>query len=204
MYVRLTTLHGHKGNIEAGVDYVEGTARAAIEAAAGNRGFATFTDAAAGVVMGASYWEGERSRAESGTALADLRAGLGKAGGGDVTFENYVAAVARRVAIPQPGAVVRLLRVHLDPAQLGELVELYRDEIVARLTAPSGVCSAQLLVDPDTGRGLGVTAWTDEAALANARPVLEEAGRVVQGRVSSLRFAGTELYSLVCSTVALG
>jgi hypothetical protein len=203
MYVRLTTLHGDKGTVDAGVAYAEGTARAAIEAAPGNRGFATFTDAPSGVVVGASYWDSAAARAASETALADLRAGFGAAGGGDITFENYDAAVVKRLSIPAEGAIVRIIRAQVDPGQVDALIAFYRSDLLGLLTSPAGVCSAQLLVDRATGKGLGITSWNDEAALAGARPILEQAGTSSQAHVRSLRFAGTEVYAMVRTTVRM-
>lgn len=203
MDVRLTTLHGDKGTVEAGVEFIEGTARAAVEAAAGNRGFATFTDADSGVVVGASYWDGAASREASEAALAEIRAGLAEAGGGGITIENYEAVVTKRVSIPAAGAVVRILRAQADPSEIDALIDFYRTELLPTLAASAGLCSAQLLVDRATGKGLGVSSWADEQALANARAFLEQAGAAASARVSSLRFTGTELYSMVRTTVRL-
>lgn len=203
MHVRLTTLHGDKNTVEAGVDYIEGTARAAVEAAAGNLGFATFTDAASGVVVGASYWDGAESRAASESALEHIRAGLAEAGGGGITVENYEAAVTKRVSIPAAGAVVRILRAEADSSELDAMIEFYRSDLLPTFAAAAGLCSAQLLVDRASGKGLGVSSWEDEEALTNARALLEQAGAAASARVSSLRFTGTELYTMVNTTVRL-
>jgi hypothetical protein len=48
-----------------------------------------------------------------------------------------------------------------------------RDELLQRLSACSGLCSAELLIDRVIGNGLLVTTWTDEEAAGRAQALLD-------------------------------
>lgn len=148
MFVRVNTLHGDKGQVDAAVEFVEGTARQTVEAAAGNRGMATAVDREAGVTFAASYWESADAMRDSEPAVSEPRERAGVVGGGDVTVERYELAVGQRLSVPVPGAPVRILRMEGDPARTDETAAFYRDEVLPRLLRIAGVCSAQMLIDP--------------------------------------------------------
>lgn len=61
MYVRISTVHGDKGMMDAAIEHIETVARPAVEATNGNRGFATFIDADLGLTVAASFWDDEAS-----------------------------------------------------------------------------------------------------------------------------------------------
>ena len=84
MFARYTTVRGDPDKLEAAIDYVDGEARAAVEATPGNLGFAVVADPAGGRLIGASYWDSRESMTNSESALAKVRAGAAKTAGGEV------------------------------------------------------------------------------------------------------------------------
>jgi quinol monooxygenase YgiN len=64
---------------------------------------------------------------------------------------------------------VRLTRLETEPANLEAAVTAYEDLVLPWLTEADGFCSAMLLVDRRTGRGLEQNVWRDAAALADSR-----------------------------------
>jgi hypothetical protein len=114
-----------------------------VEAAAGNRGLTTLVDRTAGVIVAMSYWDDLRHSSEA--ALTKAREGAAKAAGGTLVAEGFEVAVAERLAVPGPGATVQMTRVQLDPVRVDAGLAFIRDELLQRLSACSGLCSAELL-----------------------------------------------------------
>ncbi len=199
MHVRMTTIRGDASKQQAAVDVAENQGRAAIEATAGNKGFATLTGSD-GTLIGASYWESAEAEAASRESLSALRGEVAAAVGGTASVETYEVAVARRISVPPAGAVVRLLRIEIDPAAIDGAVASYRDEILPRIVDTGGLCSAQLLVDRSAGRAVGISAWEDETAVEKAQHMLDQV-RADVTQSSGARFAPVEYFTLVRSTV---
>jgi heme-degrading monooxygenase HmoA len=59
----------------------------------------------------------------------------------------------------------RVVRVQTEPEQADEAANLFRDAVVPAAKQQPGFEGALLLVDPDTGKGLSVTMWEDEATM---------------------------------------
>jgi quinol monooxygenase YgiN len=59
----------------------------------------------------------------------------------------------------------RVVRVQTEPEQADEAANLFRDSVVPAAKQQPGFKGALLLVDPDTGKGLAVSMWEDEAAM---------------------------------------
>jgi quinol monooxygenase YgiN len=59
----------------------------------------------------------------------------------------------------------RVVRVQTEPEQADEAADLFRDSVVPAAKQQPGFQGALLLVDPDTGKGLSVSMWADEAAM---------------------------------------
>jgi hypothetical protein len=65
-----------------------------------------------------------------------------------------------------------MTRVHLEPAKIDAGLAFVQNELLQRLSAGSGVCSAELLIDRKIGNGLLVTTWIDEDAANRADALL--------------------------------
>ena len=59
----------------------------------------------------------------------------------------------------------RVVMVRTQPGKADETANLYRDSVVPAAKQQQGFKGALLLVDPDTGKGLSVTMWEDEATM---------------------------------------
>ena len=201
MHVRMTTLHGDASKQQKAVDVVENKARAAVEAAAGNRGFATMTGPG-GTLIGASFWESAEAAAASQESLSELREEMADLAGGTATVETYEVAVARRLSMPPMGALVRMLRIEIDPAAVDAGIAEYRDQVLPRLVDAPGLCSALLLVDRAAGRAVGFSTWEDEVAAEKAQHTLDQVRADVADSTGA-RFSPVENLTMVRSTAQL-
>ena len=59
----------------------------------------------------------------------------------------------------------RVVSVQVEPAKLGEAVELYRDSVVPAAKDQDGFRGAVLLTDPESGNAISVTLWDSEEDL---------------------------------------
>jgi hypothetical protein len=154
----------------------------------------TLVDRKAGVIVALSYWDELHHSSEA--ALTEAREGAAKAAGGALVTERFEVAVAERPALPDPGAMVHMTRVQLDPGRIDTGLAFLRDELLHRLPACSGLCSAELLINRKIGNGLLVTTWTDREAAGRAKTLLEELRRDAEERAGAT-FPRSESYVLV-------
>ena len=168
MYARVNIIFGTEDKVGPGVAHIEKSDRYVVEAAPGEQGLTTLVDRKTGVIVAISYWDGTPGHS-SEAALTKAREGAATAAGGALITENFEIAVAERLAVPDPGATVQMTRMQLDPLRVDAGLAFVRDELLQRLSACSGLCSAELLIDRVIGNGLSVTTRTDQEAAGRAQ-----------------------------------
>lgn len=194
MYARVNMIFCDKDRIDDGLAHIEDSDRGAVEATEGNKGLATLVDRKTSVIVAISYWD--ESLRSSEAMLTKARAGAAAAANGDLVTENFEVAAGRRVSIPAAGAAVRMARVQVDHARLEDIVAFYRDDVVPRLERCSGLCSAELLLDPDSGTGVSLTAWADPEAATDAESVLVQLREEASSQLE-VKFTRIESYTMV-------
>jgi hypothetical protein len=194
MYARVNTIFGTEGNVSAAVAQLEESDRSAVESAEGNRGLTTLVDRAAGVIVALSYWDDLQRSSDAVLTQARERAAV--AAGGELVAEGFEVAATERPAVPAPGATVRMTRVQLERARIDAGLAFVRGELLQRLSAGSGLCSAELLIDREVGNGLLVTTWTDKDAADRADALLDGLPEDAAARAGA-NFPRSETYVLV-------
>lgn len=58
----------------------------------------------------------------------------------------------------------RVAQVRIRPEQVPEATRIYREGVVPALRQQAGFRGAELLVQPESGRGISITFWESEAA----------------------------------------
>lgn len=194
MHTRVNMIFGRPDRVEDGLARLEESDRGAVEAAAGSRGLTTAVDRRAGVIVAVSYWDGpDRS---STAALTRARADAVAAAGGDLVVECFEVASQEWVSVPAAGAVVRMVRVRIEPAAVTEALGFLRDEMLPRLRVEPGFCGAELMIDRSSGAGMLLTTWTGEVAAIRG-DTLVDLVRDEAARRSGITFPRTESYALV-------
>ncbi|MCE0763040.1 hypothetical protein LWC35_08945 [Pseudonocardia kujensis] len=172
MYARVNTIFGQRAKVDSGVAHIEESDRSAVESTDGNRGLTTLVDPEGGVIVAMSYWDDPQH--SSGAVLTRAREGAAVAAGGELVAESFEVVVAERPAVPDPGAAVRMTRVQLEPARIDAGIAFVQDELLHRMSAGSGLCSSEMLVDRKNGSLLLVTTWANQDAAGRADALLEE------------------------------
>lgn len=202
MFARITTLRGDPTRVVPVADEVDGEGRIAIESCAGNRGFAVLIDVAGGRILGASYWDSPAAMRISEGALAATRASAAAALGGGLSIERFEQVLAFRHIIPSRGAAVRVLRSQVDPERAEEAIVLIQEEVLARVKGADGLCSFQMLINRESGAGMTMTTWQDQAAAQAFSPVAEQLRVRASDRIG-IKFEQSERYALVRTSVQL-
>jgi heme-degrading monooxygenase HmoA len=202
MFARYTTLRGDRHKIEAAIEYVDGEARAAVEATPGNLGFAVAADPAGGLLIGASYWDSRESMTNAESALAESRARAASAAGGETSMERFEVVAGFRHSIPARGALLRLSRFQVEPARVGEAITNMREGSIPRVKGADGLCSFQLLFDRDTGHGMVVSSWETLAAADAFWPTAEQL-RARATEHAGVRFLDVENCTVIRTSVRL-
>ena len=198
VYARLNMIFGAKDKVDAGLAHIEDSDRSAVEATPGNRGLVTLVDREAAVIIAVSYWDEPQRSSEA--LLTQARAAAAAAAGGDVVTENYKVVAGKRLRTPTGGAAVRMARVQVDHAHVADVDAFYRGEVIPQLERCAGLCSAELLIDPDSGNGVSVTVWEDAEAATGAERVLERLRDEASQRLGA-KFPRVESYLMVQTSV---
>lgn len=194
MYARVNIIFGTEDKVCPGVAHIEKSDREVVEAATGNRGLTTLVDRNTGVIVAMSYWDDLCHSSDA--ALTRAREGAAEAAGGVLITESFEVAAAERPALPDPGATVQMTRVQLDPVRVDTGLAFVRDELLRRLSACSGLCSAELLIDRVIGHGMVVTTWIDQEAARRAQALLDGLRRDAEAAAGAT-FPRSESYMLI-------
>jgi predicted ester cyclase len=169
MHARLNLLIGDPARVDDLTRYLEETVRPHVEAQPGCRGLAILTDAELGQTMVGSYWDTAEALMTSEQAVQTSRKEATEMSNGVVTVEHYEVPIFLRRSRPQRGAGIRITTMEGAPAELEAAVESFRDRALPALRTMPGLCSAQLLVDRDSGRSMVIAAYENRDALVASR-----------------------------------
>jgi predicted ester cyclase len=203
MHVRMYTVAGDPARLSKATEYLEDTVRPQVEAQLGSRGMAVVSNAGLGVVQMATYWDSADAMAASERAVEVPQKEVTELMGGTVSSDRYEVPIFIRQARPGPGAGVRLTRIDDDPGRISEHIEEFRLRAAPALLDMPGLCSAQYLVDRDTGQAVVVTTWEDMEVMESVREQLA-ALRTTMAGVTQAQVRTVEKYMLHFSTVREG
>lgn len=201
MHARVNVIYGNARLVDAGLDQLEATDRARVEATPGNRGLTTMVNREAGVIVAMSYWDEPLESSES--ALTDAREKAAAAAGGDLVVEQFEVAGSAPGGAPGPGAVAEMTRVRLDPTARSEGLAYLTTDMLSALAHDTGATSAQVLIDHDTGNGIIVALWAAPGAAERARRIVAQQRSLAEQRVQAT-FPRTETYTLIGTSPGSG
>jgi heme-degrading monooxygenase HmoA len=173
MYARSSTFHAQPSSIDAGIAHVRDTVMPALEPLDGYTGVSLLVDRSSGRCIATSAWQSEeamRSSAESVRAVRDRAAELF---GGSADVEEWEIAVLHRHHRSSEGACVRATWVKVGPDQIDRGIDFYKTTILPALEELDGFCSASLLVDRASGRGVASATFDSADAMQQNRDQLD-------------------------------
>lgn len=173
MYARSTTIQAQSSSIDAGIAHVRDSVMPALKGIDGCVGLSLMVDRTSGRCIVTSSWESEEAMHASEDAVRPIRDGAAEHLGGSTQIEEWDVAAMHREHRAGEGACVRATWVKVDPDQLDEGIEFYKATILPALEELQGFCSASLLVDRASGRGVAAATFDNAEALAQNRDQLD-------------------------------
>ena len=173
MYARSTTIQAQPTSIDDGIAHMRDKVMPALEAIDGCVGLSLLVDRTSGRCIATSSWESEEAMRASAESLRPLRDRAAELFGGGAQIEEWEIAAMHREHRAGDGACVRATWVKVDPNQLDGGIEFYKATILPALEELDGFCSASLLVDRASGRGVAVATFDNAEALEQNKDQLD-------------------------------
>jgi heme-degrading monooxygenase HmoA len=174
VYARSTTVQAQPSSIDDGIAYVRDDVMPALQQMDGYIGLSLLVDRETGRCIATSAWETEEALRESTDQAAPLRERAGEIFGGDVTFDTWEIGAMHRDHHSAEGACVRATWIKMPPDQADRSIEFYRTSVLPALENLEGFCSASLLINRSTGRGVSSTTFDSREAMERNREQARE------------------------------
>ena len=142
----------------------------ALQAIDGCVGISTMVDRGSGRCIITTAWETDEAMRASAETARQLRDRAAQTLGGNVErIEEWEIAVLHREHRLGTGACARTTWVKADPALADRNIEYYKTSVLPDLENLDGFCSASLLIDRATGRGVSTATFDSREAMDRNR-----------------------------------
>jgi heme-degrading monooxygenase HmoA len=169
VYARSTTIEAQPESIDAGIAFVCDEVMPALETMTGCIGLSLLVDRESGRCIVTSAWDSEEAMRASAGDVAPLRDRTASAFGGSTTIGTWEIAVLHRDHRSGDGACVRATWFKVPNGQADKSVEFYKDSVLPAVEELEGFCSASLLIDRSSGRGVSSVTFDSSEAMDNNR-----------------------------------
>ena len=167
MYARSSTFRGRPDSIDAGIEYVRDEVLPTMLGMEGCVGLSMLANRETGLCITTSAWHSLETRKESEEQVSELRAKIGDYLGGAPEVDTWEIALVHRDHRAQEGARVRATWV--QTAEIDNLVDFTKNTTLPTLEALPGFCSASVMIDRYTGKGVVAVTFDSAAAEENSR-----------------------------------
>jgi hypothetical protein len=169
VYARSTSIQAQPSNIDAGIAYVHDEVMPALQDMDAYVGLSLLVDRESGRCITTSAWDTEDALRISTERAAPLRDRATEVFGGDVVVDSWEIGVMHRDHQSADGACVRATWLKMPPGQVGRAIEFYKASVLPSLEDLEGFCSASLLINRSTGRGVSSTTFDGREAMESNR-----------------------------------
>jgi heme-degrading monooxygenase HmoA len=173
MYARSTTIQAQTSSIDDGIAHVRDTVMPVLEGLDGFIGMSLLVDRQSGRCIATSAWQTEEAMRASAEAVRSVRDRAAEILGGAAEVEEWEIAVLHRDHRSREGASVRATWVKVNPDQMDRGIDFYKTTILPALEGLDGFCSASLLVDRTSGRGVSTASFDSVEAMERDRDQLD-------------------------------
>jgi hypothetical protein len=178
MYARSSTFRGRPDSLDAGIKFVRDEVLPTMLAMEGCVGLSMLANRDTGLCITTSAWHSPETRKDSEQQVSELRERIGDSVGGAPEVDQWEIALLHRDHWSQEGACVRATWVRSDPAEVDRLVDFTKTTTLPMLDEVPGFCSASVMIDRGTGKGVVAvsfdTALAEESSRATARGLREK------------------------------
>jgi hypothetical protein len=145
----------------------------ALEGIDGCVGLSLLVDRTSGRCIVTTSWESEEAMRASEEAIRPIRDRAAQLLGGSRQVEEWEIAAMHREHRASEGARVRATWVKVGPDQVDQGIDFYKTTILPAFEELEGFCSASLLVDRASGRGVASATFDSVEALQRNKDQLD-------------------------------
>ena len=172
MYARSTTIQA-PSSIDAGITHMRDTVMPALEDIDGCVGLSLLVDRTSGRCIATSAWQSEEAMRASEESVRPIRDEAAELFGGSAQVQEWEIAAMHREHRSSEGACVRATWVQVGPDQIDQGIDFYKMTILPALEELEGFCSASLLVDRASGRGVASATFDNVEAMQRNKDLLD-------------------------------
>lgn len=184
VFARSTTVMARPDKIDAGIAHVRDEVMTALPELPGWVGLSLMVDRDSGRCIVATAWESEEAMSSSFEETAQLRNRVAHEFGGTAWAENWEIAVLHREHSSDLRACVRATWISVPSDLIDAGIDYFRGAVLPQVEHLPGFCSASLMVDRATGRGVASVSFSSRDAMVDNRD------QATALKVASMRAAG--------------
>jgi heme-degrading monooxygenase HmoA len=154
VYARSTTIQAQPSSIDAGIAHVRDEVMPALQDMAGCIGVSMLVNRQSGRCIVTTAWETEEAMRASEERAAPMRDRAAETLGGTASVDHWEIATLHRDHPAPEGAGVRVTWVQVPADRMDPGIEYYKSSVLPQIGDLEGFCSASLLVDRASGRGV--------------------------------------------------
>jgi quinol monooxygenase YgiN len=182
------------------IDYVRDEVMPALMGMSGCVGMSMLCDRESGRAIVTSAWADETSMHATEQTVQDYRRRAAEMMSGEQMAQAWEIAVMHRMHESHDGACARVAWGESDPARAQDNLDTFRMAMMPRMEELPGFCSLSLLVDPQSGRAVGVESFENRETLehtrGDARALREEFSSAMGAQVTEVAEMGLVLAHL--------
>jgi heme-degrading monooxygenase HmoA len=171
VYARSTTIQAQPSRIDVGITHVRDEIMPTIQDIAGYVGISLLADRESGRCIVTTAWETEEAMQASAEWVRPLRERAAEMFGtsGGLKVEQWEIAVLHRDHHSADGCCVRAAWTKVPPDRAEEAIDFYRISVLPSLEDLEGFCSASLLINRSSGRGVSSVTFDSRDAMERNR-----------------------------------
>jgi heme-degrading monooxygenase HmoA len=175
VHARSTTIQAQTSSIDDGIAYMRDELMPELENIDGYVGISLLVDRDSGRCIITAAYESEDAMRAAADKAKELRSQAAERFGGDVQkIEEWEIGVLHRDHQSSEGACVRVVWTRMPPDQAERAIDFYKTAVLPSLEDLEGFCSASLLIDRSTGRGVASTTFDSRDAMERNREQARE------------------------------
>jgi heme-degrading monooxygenase HmoA len=169
MYARSTTMRVSPRNVDDFTAFVRDDVMPMVTQLDGCIGLSLLSDRDTGRCIVTSAWETEEAMRSSAEAVRPSRERAAEQFGVTPELQEWEIAVLHRAHRAGDGACARVTWARTDAANLGPVIDAYRESLMPWWEETPGFCSNSLMIDRGDGRCASAVVFESREAMAHTR-----------------------------------
>jgi heme-degrading monooxygenase HmoA len=175
VHARSTTIQAQTSSIDDGIAYMRDDLMPELENVDGYVGISLLVDRESGRCIITAAYESEDAMHAAADKAKELRSEAANRFGGEVQeIQEWEIGVLHRDHQSAQGACVRATWIKVPPDQADRSIEFYKDSVLPSLEGLEGFCSASLLMDRSSGRGVSSATFDSRDAMERNQDQAQE------------------------------